>query len=320
MEDTILRVEGLTKTFRSTKRDRVPITAVNNVSFSLYRGKVLGLVGESGSGKTTIGRILTGIDAPTSGTLEWSSIVQNTVRTPKRSGRRVQMVFQDPYAALNPFNSVDYALTRPLINFLGIKSADAREQARQLLETVRLTPPSLYANKRPHELSGGQRQRVVIARALAAAPDVIIADEPVSMLYVSIMADVLLLHHDIYGTKTIEWNHYITHDLLSARLLANYVMVLYKGRSVEIGPTDAILGNPLHPYTRLLLSSIPNPRQGRDKPEASSMERLVVEDVPTSGCPFAPRCPLAVERCNREVPLLREDSVGRSVACHMVAS
>ncbi len=320
MTESILQATALTKVFRSTRRGRPPVTAVNRVSFSLSRGQVLALVGESGSGKTTIGRMLTGIEAPTDGKMEWEGTAATNVRVDKRVNQRVQMVFQDPYAALNPFNTIEYTLTRPVVNFLGANRLTASDRVRELLETVRLTPANSYLNKRPHELSGGQRQRVVIARALAAAPDVIIADEPVSMLDVSIRAEVLRLLYDLLQDRRVESMLYITHDLLSAKLLADQVMVLYKGHTVEMGATDDILGDPIHPYTRLLLSSIPNPRMRQSKTIAASYEPVKTESRITEGCPFAPRCPLVMAICWDERPKLDMNSSGRSVACHAVGN
>jgi peptide/nickel transport system ATP-binding protein len=232
--------------------------------------------------------------------------------------QRVQMVFQDPYAALNPFNRISYTLSRPLMNYQKLSAADAVERARTILRTVQLTPPEEYLEKRPHQLSGGQRQRVVIARALAAAPEIVIADEPVSMLDVSIRADVLRLLRDLLEQKQVASMLYITHDLLSARLLARRIMVLYRGHVVEMGDTETLLANPQHPYTQLLWSAIPNPRR------AARGEQVMVPTagagaIPKNGCPFQPRCPLATSRCEVEVPELLSLNDQQSVACHVVA-
>lgn len=312
--EPVLKVENLTKVFRQGRRTE-PLVAVRKVSFGLNEGEVVALVGESGSGKTTIGRMLTGIETPTEGRIVLRG---ETGENPAKSRlQRVQMVFQDPYAALNPFNYVSYAVTRPLINYQHLAYSDALQRAHKLLQTVHLTPPEEYLEKRPHQLSGGQRQRVVIARALAAAPDVVIADEPVSMLDVSIRSDVLRLLRDLLDQKQVSAMLYITHDLLSARLLANRIMVLYRGHVVEMGDTETLLTNPQHPYTQLLWSAIPNPRR------ALRGEQVVVPvagsgAVPPNGCPFAPRCPLAEERCQVEVPELLQLSPEQNVACHVV--
>ncbi len=314
MLEPVLKVEGLTKVFHPRGRRSTPLVAVRQVSFNLDEGEVVALVGESGSGKTTIGRMLTGIETPTEGSIHLRS--EPGVRNPKTRMQRVQMVFQDPYAALNPFNRVSYSLSRPLINYQKLSPADALARARTILSTVQLTPPDDYLEKRPHQLSGGQRQRIVIARALAASPEIVIADEPVSMLDVSIRADVLSLLRDLLVQQQVSAMLYITHDLLSARLLARRIMVLYRGHVVEIGETEALLAHPQHPYTQLLWSAIPNPRR------AARGEQIMVPtagtgEVPLHGCPFQPRCPLAIDRCRHEVPELVAISEQQQVACHV---
>jgi peptide/nickel transport system ATP-binding protein len=319
MAEPVLHVEHLTKRFRGRRRGQ-PVLAVNDVSFTLYRDHTLALIGESGSGKTTIGRMLAGVERPTAGAIQWApapSRSNNRDGSPRSGRQAVQMVFQDPYAALNPYNSIRYALSRPLINLRRLRRSEILTQELALLDTVRLTPAATFIDKRPHELSGGQRQRIVIARALAANPRVIVADEPVSMLDVSIRADILRLLHDLLAEGRVETMLYITHDLLSAQLLAQSVVVLYRGLVVEAGLTTAILSAPAHPYTQLLLASIPNPR----KSSGSLAQALPTPTVERSsqGCPFAPRCPLAMEQCERHMPQLLPRADGRSVACHAVA-
>jgi peptide/nickel transport system ATP-binding protein len=307
----VLKVEGLTKIFRTPGRRAGSVVAASDVSFSLDAGEVLALVGESGSGKTTIGRLVTGLEVPTAGTVK---LRPGSKLDPQQ---RVQMVFQDPYAAINPFNHIGYTVSRPLINYGHLSPAAAMQAAAEILRTVQLTPPREYLEKRPHQLSGGQRQRVVIARALAANPEVMVADEPVSMLDVSIRADVLRLLRTLLDEERVLSMIYITHDLLSARLLANRMMVLYRGHVVELGATETILAEPRHPYSQLLWSAIPNPRR------AARGERVEVplanNAVGTDGCPFAPRCPLMQERCQVERPPLVTMADGREVACHVVA-
>lgn len=311
----VLSAEGLTRVFRGSGRRSVQVTAVKNVSFRLHEGEVLALVGESGSGKTTIGRIITGVDKPTGGSVRLTGT--GATASPK-DRRRVQMVFQDPYAALNPFNTVGYAVSRPLINYEGMSWAAARERVAEILATVQLTPPEEYLDKRPHQLSGGQRQRVVVARALAAGPDIVVADEPVSMLDVSIRADILQLLKGLLDDRRVVAMLYITHDLLSARILADRILVLYRGHLVETGTTAAILARPAHPYTRMLWAAIPNPRRAA-RGEAAPVPSASTGPPPLSGCPFAPRCPLVVDRCWRETPALVPMADGRQVACHVVA-
>ncbi len=311
----VLEVDGLTRVFRAAGRQSAQVVAVRNVSFRLEPGEVLAVVGESGSGKTTIGRIVTGVDQPTAGRVALAG--QGRRPTPA-DRRRVQMVFQDPYAALNPFNTVAYAVSRPLVNYQGLAARQARERAAGILATVQLTPPEAYLDKRPHQLSGGQRQRVAIARALAAGPDIVVADEPVSMLDVSIRADILKLLKSLLDEGRVMAMLYITHDLLSARLLAKRVLVLYRGHVVETGRTADILARPAHPYTQMLWAAIPNPRRAA-RGEVVPMPAAAKGEAPPNGCPFAPRCPLVVDRCWQEMPALLPMADGREAACHVVA-
>lgn len=345
--DAVLTASGLVKVYKG--KGRQSVRAVRDVSFALHGGRILSLVGESGSGKSTIGRILCGLERPTSGTVSLRGAPGG------RPWGRIQMVFQDPYSALNPLSSVSYALTRPLINHCRMSPKDALRAAGDLLETVRLAPPHEFLSKRPAELSGGQRQRVVIARAIAAGPDVIVADEPVSMLDVSIRADIVDLLDELRRTGRVKAILYITHDLASARRLADEIAVLYRGSIVELGPSESVAARPLHPYTRLLWASAPDPRRrfaeggaeeaaqsgggiaegsagpvgrrfvetgltGRGIAAARQFLRPVVRSNPgaaVAGCAFAPRCPLAFSRCLSETPAPRR--IGdRAVACHAV--
>jgi len=255
-------VEHLTKIYPPPRRGEKPITAVNDVSFTLEPGQSLALVGASGSGKSTIAKMITAVERPTSGTVKFGSMNVGTLRRGqfRQLHTDVQMVFQDPYAALNPLHTVEYILTRPIVNFTGERGQDARRRMLELLDTVGLTPVEEFAAKLPHELSGGQRQRVVIARALASNPQVIIADEPVSMLDVSLRAGVLALLEDLreqWGVSML----YITHDLLSARIVTDNILVLNQGSVVERGDTADVLRHPQDEYTIKLLDSIPNPRK-----------------------------------------------------------
>ncbi|WP_432944563.1 ABC transporter ATP-binding protein [Kribbella sp. CA-253562] len=250
---------------REAVKEYKNLRAVDNVSFDLHPGRVTALVGQSGSGKTTLARLITGVERPTAGEITF----QNSVQVGKLRGRKLrayrrhtQLVFQDPFAALNPTRTVAYALSRPLRNHLGLSRADARTRAGELLETVGLSPAAQYLDKLPHQLSGGQRQRVVIARALAPEPEILIADEPISMLDVSIRAEILALLDKLVRDRGIAML-YITHDLLSARLLADDVLVLNQGKVVESGPTLDVIQHAQDPYTQLLLDSIPTPGVGR---------------------------------------------------------
>ena len=255
-------VDHLVKTYPAPRRGEQPVQAVRDVSFTLEPGQSLALVGQSGSGKSTIAKMLTGVEQPTSGTVRFgdTDVAKLGRRGLKDLRSEVQMVFQDPYAALNPLHTVEYILSRPIANHTGLRGRDARRRMLEILETVGLTPVEQFAQKLPHQLSGGQRQRVVIARALASDPQVIIADEPVSMLDVTLRAGVLALLEDLreqWGVSLL----YITHDLLSARLITDDIMVLHDGAVVERGRTAEVLQHPQDDYTVALLDAVPNPRR-----------------------------------------------------------
>lgn len=255
-------VSHLSKTYPPPRRGEKAVRAVDDVSFTLEPGASMALVGASGSGKSTIARMITGVERSTSGSIAFGDLRVDTIRRRdlKRLHREMQMVFQDPYAALNPLHTVEYTLTRPLVNYSTLSGRDIRRRVFELLETVGLTPVEQYAAKLPHQLSGGQRQRVVIARALACDPQVIVADEPVSMLDVSLRAGVLALLENLRETWGVSML-YITHDLLSARLVTDQIMVLHEGSVVESGETAAVLRHPQDPYTIRLLDAVPNPRR-----------------------------------------------------------
>jgi peptide/nickel transport system ATP-binding protein len=256
-----LRVEGVTKIFRARGRTRGrTTTAVDDVSFTIEPGAAVGLVGASGSGKTTLARMVTASERPTSGTVTFGNLAVHRLRG--RALRRfhgdVQMVFQDPYGALNPLHTVAYTVSRPCQNYLGLNARQARERVHELLDTVGLTPTDQYAAKLPHQLSGGQRQRVVIARALACDPQLIVADEPVSMLDVSLRAGVLRLLEKLRQDRGLSLL-YITHDLLSARVITDRILVLNQGTVVEHGDTKQVLQHPQDDYTVALLDAVATP-------------------------------------------------------------
>jgi peptide/nickel transport system ATP-binding protein len=255
-----LVVESVVKTYRSRRRSEPPVTAVDGVSFTIAPGAAVGLVGASGSGKSTLAKIITGMERPSTGTVDFGPLRVNTLRAGglRSYRKRVQMVFQDPYGALNPVHTVGYVLSSTVVNHLGLDAERTRERVDELLETVGLTPAAQFRDKLPHQLSGGQRQRVVIARALASEPDVIVADEPVSMLDVSLRAGVLRLLEELRADHGVSLL-YITHDLLSARVVTDELIVLNKGRIVEHGPTREVLRDPQDDYTRTLLAALPNP-------------------------------------------------------------
>jgi peptide/nickel transport system ATP-binding protein len=262
--EVVLALEEVSKRYtRRRGRTTTQVDALRSVSFELRRGRVTALVGQSGSGKTTLARMVTGVERPDSGHIRCLGEQVETLRGRRlRAFRRhVQMVFQDPFSALNPNRTLGYALSRPLRNYHGLSAAQARDRAVALLETVGLTPGRRYLDLFPHELSGGQRQRVVVARALAPDPEVLIADEPISMLDVSIRAEVLELLDGLVRERSIAVL-YITHDLLSARMLADDVLVLNQGELVESGDALSVIREARQDYTRRLVDAIPNPYAG----------------------------------------------------------
>jgi oligopeptide/dipeptide ABC transporter ATP-binding protein len=293
------------------------VRAVESVSLAIRRGETLGLVGESGCGKSTLGRIAAGILAPTSGTarLDGQPVMSETGRHRKLT-TRVQTVFQDPFASLNPRRRVGEAIAEgPLAHGL-VDRAGARSYVAEQLSRVGLDPS--YAQRFPHQFSGGQRQRIAIARALAMRPDLLICDEPVASLDVSIQAQVLNLFLDLrqaLGLTAI----FISHDLGVVRHLSDRVAIMYLGRIVEIGPAEEIYTRPKHPYTQALLASVPRlnrHREGRRafRPIAGELPSPL---APPAGCHFHPRCPLAEDRCRAEPPQLRALGPGREAACHL---
>lgn len=255
-----LTVDHVSKTFRARGRGRGTVTAVDDVSFTVRPGAAVALVGASGSGKSTLAGLITGTTRPDSGTIRFGDLAVQSLRPRglRAYRRHVQMVFQDPYGALNPLHTVGYTIARPCQNYLGLNVRQTNARVHELLDTVGLTPPEQFAAKLPHQLSGGQRQRVVIARALACDPELIVADEPVSMLDVSLRAGVLRLLARLRAERGLSLL-YITHDLLSARVVTDEILVLNQGRLVESGVTKDVLQHPSDPYTVQLLDAVPNP-------------------------------------------------------------
>ena len=293
--------------------------AVQDVSFGLYSGAVVALVGESGSGKSTVARLLAGQERLTSGSIRLGGtpVDLSTRRAFRRHKSEVQLVFQDPFASLNPVHTVGYHLERPVRLHQGRKPrVQVRQEVTALMEQVRLTPAGHFLAKYPHELSGGQRQRVSFARALAARPSVLLADEPVSMLDVSIRLEMLSLLNDLRRRFRLALL-YITHDIASARYFADEVLVMYAGQIVERGPAEELTQHPAHPYTQLLVASAPDPDNlGSVLRGAKRGARLPASAGPArSGCPFSFKCPLADDRCRSDAPALRRVSPVRAAAC-----
>ena len=266
-----LTLAGVSKVYRTRDRAARFKTAVDDVSFTIAPGAAVGLVGASGSGKSTLAKLITGSERPTAGSVLFGDVDVGRLRSGglRRLHRDVQMVFQDPYAALNPLHTVEYTLSRPCQNFLGMSHREALARVAELLSSVGLTPAREFAAKLPHQLSGGQRQRVVIARALACNPKLIVADEPVSMLDVSLRAGVLALLAELRRERGLSLL-YITHDLLSTRVVTDELLVLSDGKVVERGPTRQVLQHPGHGYTKRLLDAVPNPFSSRRQAGATT--------------------------------------------------
>ena len=318
-----LEIRDLTKHFKK-------VHAVDDVSFSLQPGRVTALVGESGSGKSTIARLLVRLYKPTAGTIALGErdVARDRSRRAVRAYRsQVQMIFQDPFGSLNPAKTIRHHLERPLRIHRIVRDDQVEARVHELLETVGLVPPEHVAAKYPHQLSGGQRQRVAIARALAVEPTVLLADEPTSMLDVSIRIGILNLMLRLKEERQIAFL-YVTHDLASARYVADDILVMYAGQIVEQGPVEQVLENPLHPYTQLLLSAVPDARLREQSsiPVSRSGHSVAAVD-PQPGCRFVGRCPLAVDVCHHVTPPLVEtrppaadaSSPAQAARCHVNA-
>ena len=316
----ILEIKNLTKFFPVSHgllgNSQTVVKAVDNVSFSINKGETLGLVGESGCGKTTAGRTIIRLYEPTKGQIifEGQDITKANMK-PHR--RKMQMIFQDPYASLNPRMTVGDIVGEPMDIHNLEKGNERKEKIYSLLETVGLNKE--HANRYPHEFSGGQRQRVGIARALAVQPEFIICDEPISALDVSIQAQIVNMLEDLQQTLGITYL-FIAHDLSMVKHISNKVGVMYLGKLVELATSEELYAKPAHPYTQALLSAIPiaDPDASRQK------ERIILEgDVPSpinppSGCRFRTRCRFAVKRCEEVEPEFKETAPGHWCACHVV--
>ena len=317
----ILSAVNLTKHFRTGGAlSSNTVKAVQGASFDLYRGHVVALVGESGSGKSTIVRMLARLYEPTSGDIvhEGESVLKKRGRRALLKYRsRVQMVFQDPFSSVNPVHRASHAVMRPLWIHNKVKSrAEARQRLLDLLEQVALTPAEEFADKYPHQLSGGQRQRIAIARALAVEPDIILADEPVSMLDVSIRMGILNLMAKLRSEQNIAFL-YVTHDIASARYFSDEIMVMYAGFIVEKARAEDLIMSPKHPYTQMLLDSVPDPMRGLRTAEVEIVGEIPDLTELSEGCPFAPRCKHVMDRCwhNMPQPTALEDE--RWVRCYL---
>ncbi len=322
--EPVLEVRNLTKHFPVGKSVRPWgasqwLHALDDVSFSLYPGKIVALVGETGSGKSTAARVLARAYPPTSGQILFRGVdmgLRHGRDVSRKYQAQVQMVFQDPFGSLNPVKRVDHHIARPLLIHKIVPRDRVQERVHEILTMVGLVPAEEIARQFPHQLSGGQRQRVNIARALASEPDVLLADEPISMLDVSIRMGILNIMLDLKRRKRIAFL-YITHDIASARYVADEVIVLYAGQVVEQGPTDAVLQTPLHPYTQLLLSAVPNPAEDVRKKRVLAHGEIPVVIDPPPACRFATRCPHVMDRCRANAPQLAEVEPGHWVRCYL---
>jgi len=323
MNNSILTVKNLKKYFPITKglifeRESGYIKAIDDISFNVRKGETLGLVGETGSGKTTVGRTIIRLYEPTSGEIifEGINLVNLKENEMRKIRRKIQMIFQDPYASLDPRLTVEEIVKEPMEIYNLYNNQERKERAKYLLNLVGLNPEHL--NRFPHEFSGGQRQRIGLARALAVEPEFVIADEPVSALDVSIQAQIINTFEDLQKKLNLTYI-FISHDLAMVKHISNEIAVMYLGRIMEISESNEIYKNPLHPYTKALMSAVPVPDPDKEK----SREKTILEgDISSNinlpkGCRFRPRCKYAKKICKEVEPELKEITKNHSVACHL---
>ena len=327
MLNEIIKVEHLTKYFPVQKslleqlftRELSYVKAVDDVTFSIKSGEFFTLAGESGCGKTTTGRVIVKLLEPTSGKIYFNGADITKLKGEKLRllRRKMQIIFQDPYASLNPRMKIIDAVGHPLEIHGLAKGEEKEKKVLEVLEKVGLTPPEQFINLYPHQLSGGQRQRVALARSIILKPEFMIADEPVSMIDVSLRStiiDLMLSFRKELGLTYL----FITHDLAVAKYISNKIAIMYLGKIVEMGYKEPLFQNPMHPYTQALLSAIPVPNPERERKRIGlAGEVPSAIDIPT-GCRFHPRCPYRTDKCSKEEPQLIEVEKGHFVACHLI--
>lgn len=315
---TDLKKHFPTYTQKLVRTHGAPVKAVDGLSLTLDSGETLGVVGESGCGKSTAGRTILRLLEPTAGTIEFEGrdVTNVAGEELRRLRREVQMVFQDPYGSLNPRHPIGAIVAAPF-QIQGIKPpGGVKRTVQELMERVGLNPE--HYNRYPHEFSGGQRQRIGVARAIALKPKLIVCDEPVSALDVSIQAQVINLLEDLQEERNLAYL-FIAHDLSVVRHISDRVLVMYLGKMMEVADRDTLYERPMHPYTQALMSAVPVPEPRRDRERILLTGDLPSPQNPPSGCVFRTRCPIATERCAVEVPVQAEVEPGHLVACHYPA-
>lgn len=326
-DQDLVRVENLTKYFpvqtgliaSILNKGQIPsVKAVDDVSFTIRRGEVFGLAGESGSGKSTIGRLVLRLYERTSGKVIFDGVDLHGLKDEdmRKLRSRMQLVFQDPLASLNPRMTLGQAIDHPAqIHMPELSAEERRERVLAMFRAVGMNPPEAFYDLYPHQISGGQRQRVVLARALVTHPELVVADEPIAMADVSVRSILL----DLMMKMKKEFNLtylFITHDLATAKYICDRIGILYLGKMCEMGDLAEVYTHPLHPYTQALLAAVPVPDPRKRRKERMPEGEIPNPIHPPSGCRFHPRCPLAQEICSKEVPEMRELRPGHTVACH----